>query len=287
MSRNTVTVRIARKIGMRRVADFARRFGVYDNLPNDLTMALGAGETTVLRLTSAFAVFPNGGRYIPPVFYDRLQDPRGRTVWRSDRRSCPACEGVLNETAGPPQMDPWGVQVVSPRTAWEMTSILRDVVLRGTGRGIDFGRPIAGKTGTTSDYKDAWFVGFSPSIATGVYVGYDLPRTIYEGASGGPVAGPIFKQYMMAAHEGRPIEEFTVSPEVKREIEAEERMNILAELQTGPGSTGTASVPATTVKPEPKSKALPEEAPPPSAIVTEEPPPAPAPAPEPKSETRG
>jgi penicillin-binding protein 1A len=287
MSRNTVTVRIARKIGMRRVADFARRFGVYENLPNDLTMALGAGETTVLRLTSAFAVFPNGGRYIPPVFYDRLQDPRGRTVWRSDRRSCPACEGVLNETAGPPQMDPWGVQVVSPRTAWEMTSILRDVVLRGTGRGIDFGRPIAGKTGTTSDYKDAWFVGFSPSIATGVYIGYDLPRTIYEGASGGPVAGPIFKQYMMAAHEGRPIEEFTVSPEVKREIEAEERMNIIAELQTGPGGSGATSAPAATPKLEPKSKAQPEEAPPPSAIVTEEPPPAPAPAPEPKSETRG
>ena len=287
MSRNTVTVRIARKIGMRRVADFARRFGVYDNLPNDLTMALGAGETTVLRLTSAFAVFPNGGRYIPPVFYDRLQDPRGRTVWRSDRRSCPACEGVLNETAGPPQMDPWGVQVVSPRTAWEMTSILRDVVLRGTGRGVDFGRPIAGKTGTTSDYKDAWFVGFTPSIATGVYVGYDLPRTIYEGASGGPVAGPIFKQYMMAAHEGRPIEEFTVSPEVKREIEAEERMNILAELQTGPSATGLTPSPAREAKPEPKSNVQPEEAPPPSAIVTEEPPPAPAPAPEPKGETRG
>ncbi|MCE2889859.1 MAG: penicillin-binding protein 1A [Hyphomonadaceae bacterium] len=234
MSRNTVTVRIARRIGMRRVADYARRFGVYDDLPNDLTMALGAGETTVLRLTSAFAVFPNGGRYIPPVFYDRLQDPRGRTVWRSDRRSCPACDTALNPDAGPPQIDPWGVQVVSPRTAWEMTGILRDVVLKGTGRGVDFGRPVAGKTGTTSDYKDAWFVGFSPSIATGVYVGYDLPRTIYQGASGGPVAGPIFKQYMMKAHEGRPVEDFTASPEVTREIEAEERMNILAELQTNP-----------------------------------------------------
>jgi penicillin-binding protein 1A len=115
-----------------------------------------------------------------------------------------------------------------------MTGILRDVVLKGTGRGVDFGRPVAGKTGTTSDYKDAWFVGFSPSIATGVYVGYDLPRTIYEGASGGPVAGPIFKQYMMKAYEGRPVEDFTASPEVKREIEAEERMNILAELQTNP-----------------------------------------------------
>ncbi|GIU67868.1 penicillin-binding protein 1A [Candidatus Phycosocius spiralis] len=287
MSRNTVTVRIARKIGMRRVADFARRFGVYDNLPNDLTMALGAGETTVLRLTSAFAVFPNGGRYIPPVFYDRLQDPRGRTVWRSDRRSCPACEGALNEAAGPPQMDPWGVQVVSPRTAWEMTSILRDVVLRGTGRGVDFGRPIAGKTGTTSDYKDAWFVGFSPSISTGVYVGYDLPRTIYEGASGGPVAGPIFKQYMIAAHEGRPIEEFTLSPEVKREIEAEERMNVIAELQTNPSDLRPKPSQEIAIKPDPNPITKPVEAPPPSTIVTEEPPPPVAPAPEPKAETRG
>ena len=107
MSRNTVTVRIARRVGMRRVADYARRFGVYDDLPNDLTMALGAGETTVLKLTAGFAVFPNGGRYLPPVFYDRLQDPRGRTVWRSDRRSCPACDVAYDATRAPPAIEPW------------------------------------------------------------------------------------------------------------------------------------------------------------------------------------
>ncbi|GBF58341.1 penicillin-binding protein 1A [Candidatus Phycosocius bacilliformis] len=271
MSRNTVTVRIARRIGMRRVADYARRFGVYDDLPNDLTMALGAGETTVLRLTSAFAVFPNGGRYIPPVFYDRLQDPRGKTVWRSDRRSCLACEGALNLEQGPPRMEPWGVQVVSPRTAWEMTSILQDVVLRGTGRGADIGRPVAGKTGTTSDYKDAWFVGFSPSIATGVYVGYDLPRTIYEGASGGPVAGPIFKQYMTQAHAGRPVEEFVVSPEVKREIEAEARMNVLTGLGNKPSSALPSPVPSAVPRIEPvKAAGVPATAP---AVIEEAPPP--------------
>jgi penicillin-binding protein 1A len=240
LSRNTVTVRIARRIGMRRVADYARRFGVYDDLPNDLTMALGAGETTVLKLTAGFAVFPNGGRYVPPVFYDRLQDPRGRTVWRSDRRSCPACEVAYDPSRAPPAIDPWGVQVVSPRTAWEMTGILKDVILRGTGKGNGIGRPAAGKTGTTSDYKDTWFVGFSPSIATGVYVGYDLPKTIFHGASGGKTAGPIWRKYMVAAHAGRPIEDFTPSAEVMREIEAEERMNILAELQNNPAGAAAA-----------------------------------------------
>jgi penicillin-binding protein 1A len=240
LSRNTVTVRIARRVGMRRVADYARRFGVYDDLPNDLTMALGAGETTVLKLTAGFAVFPNGGRYVPPVFYDRLQDPRGRTVWRSDRRSCPGCEVEYDASRAPPTIEPWGVQVVSPRTAWEMTTILRDVITRGTGKGNGIGRPAAGKTGTTSDYKDTWFVGFSPSIATGVYVGYDLPKTIFNGASGGKTAGPIWRRYMVAAHAGRPMEDFTPSAEVMREIEAEERMNILAELQNNPAGAAAA-----------------------------------------------
>lgn len=240
LSRNTVTVRIARRVGMRRVADYARRFGVYDDLPNDLTMALGAGETTVLKLTAGFAVFPNGGRYVPPVFYDRLQDPRGRTVWRSDRRSCAACETAYDESRAPPAIEPWGIQVVSPRTAWEMTGILRDVITRGTGRGNGIGRPAGGKTGTTSDYKDTWFVGFSPSIATGVYVGYDLPKTIFNGASGGKTAGPIWRRYMVEAHAGRPMEDFTPSAEVMREIEAEERMNILAELQNNPAGAAAA-----------------------------------------------
>jgi penicillin-binding protein 1A len=240
LSRNTVTVRIARRIGMRRVADYARRFGVYDDLPNDLTMALGAGETTVLRLTSGFAVFPNGGRHIPPVFYDRLQDPRGRTVWRSDRRSCAGCDVEYDATRAPPQIEPWGVQVISPRTAWEMTQILREAVVRGTGKGAQFGRPVGGKTGTTSDYKDAWFVGFTPSLATGVYVGYDLPRTIFGGAAGGTVAAPIFRDFMSKAHADRPQEDFTPSAEVMREIEAEERMNILAELQNDPAAAAAA-----------------------------------------------
>lgn len=240
LSRNTVTVRIARRIGMRRVADYARRFGVYDDLPNDLTMALGAGETTVMRLTSGFAVFPNGGRHIPPVFYDRLQDPRGRTVWRADRRSCAACDVEYDANRGPPLIEPWGVQVISPRTAWEMTQILREAVTRGTGKDAQFGRPVGGKTGTTSDYKDAWFVGFSPSLATGVYVGYDLPRTIYGGAAGGKVAAPIFRNFMAQAHADRPREDFTPSAEVMREIEAEERMNILAELQNDPAGAAAA-----------------------------------------------
>jgi penicillin-binding protein 1A len=240
LSRNTVTVRIARRVGMRRVADYARRFGVYDDLPNDLTMALGAGETTVMKMTAAFAVFPNGGRYIPPVFYDRLQDSAGRTVWRSDRRACQACDVDYDVRLGPPKLEPWGVQVVSARTAWEMTSILREAVTNGTGRAAQFSHPVAGKTGTTSDYKDAWFVGFTPSFATGVYVGYDLPRTIFGGASGGSVAGPIFREFMIAALANHPIEQFVPTNEVLREIETESRIGILAQLQSDPAGAASA-----------------------------------------------
>ncbi|MCU0881399.1 MAG: PBP1A family penicillin-binding protein [Hyphomonadaceae bacterium] len=240
LSRNTVTVRIARRVGMRRMADYARRFGVYDDLPNDLTMALGAGETTVLKMTSAFAVFPNGGRYIPPVFYDRLQDSTGRTVWRSDRRACASCDGAYDARLGPPKLEPWGVQVVSARTAWEMSSILREAVTRGTGKPAQFSHPVAGKTGTTSDYRDAWFVGFTPSYATGVYVGYDRPRTIFGGASGGKLAGPIFRQFMMAALADHPIEQFEPSNEVLREIETESRIGILAQLQSDPAGAQAA-----------------------------------------------
>lgn len=239
LSRNTVTVRIARRIGMRRVADYARRFGVYDDLPNDLTMALGAGETTVLKLTAGFAAFPNSGRYIPPVFYDRLQDSRGRTVWRSDRRSCAGCDLPFDPKLPPPHIEPQGNQVISPRTAWEMTTILREVVTKGTGKSAQFSHPVGGKTGTTNDVKDAWFVGFTPSYATGIFVGYDTPRPIAGGSGGGgTISAPIFRDYMSKFMENRPKEEFAPSQEVLREIGAEERMNIIAQLQSNSSAAG-------------------------------------------------
>lgn len=237
LSRNTVTVRIARRIGMRRVADYARRFGVYDDLPNDLTMALGAGETTVLRITSGFAVFPNGGRYIQPVFFDRLQDARGKTVWRADRRSCVGCEAPFDANVPPPHLEAWGKQVISPRTAWEMSTILREAVTKGTGKSAQFSHPVGGKTGTTNDYKDAWFIGFTPSYATGVFVGYDQPKTIAGGAAGGRVSAPIFRDFMMAFLNNKPIEKFEPSSEVLQEMGAQERLNIIAQLQSNPSGS--------------------------------------------------
>jgi penicillin-binding protein 1A len=236
LSRNTVTVRIARRIGMRRIADYARRFGVYDDLPNDLTMALGAGETTVLRITSGYSVFPNSGRYVTPVYFDRLQDARGRTVWRADRRTCPGCEAPFDPSVPPPHLEQWGKQVISARTAWEMTGILREVVTKGTGKSAQFSHPVGGKTGTTNDYKDAWFVGFTPSYATGVFVGYDTPKTIFSGAAGGKVSAPIFREYMVSLMANKPVESFEPSPEVLREIGAQERLNIIASMQANPES---------------------------------------------------
>lgn len=273
LSRNTVTVRIARRIGMRRVADYARRFGVYDDLPNDLTMALGAGETTVLRITAGFAVFPNGGRYISPVFFDRLQDARGNTVWRADRRSCAGCDANFDPSIPPPHLEPWGKQVISPRTAWEMTGILREVVTNGTGRSAQFSHPVGGKTGTTNDYKDAWFVGFTPSYATGVFVGYDQPKTIYSGAAGGKVSAPIFRNFMMSMLADKPIEQFAPSPEVLREIGAQERLNILASLQSGAISAPKASKPkANSEKPADANDKITNDA---NEVIGDEPPPKP------------
>ncbi|MBN8649618.1 MAG: hypothetical protein J0L55_16825, partial [Caulobacterales bacterium] len=135
-------------------------------------------------------------------------------------------------------LEPWGKQVISPRTAWEMTTILREVVTKGTGKSAQFSHPVGGKTGTTNDYKDAWFIGFTPSYATGVFVGYDTPKTIYSGAAGGKVSAPIFRDFMMSFLGDKPVENFEPSAEVLQEIGAQERLNIIAQLQENPNNAG-------------------------------------------------
>lgn len=212
-SRNVMTVRLAKDLGMPLVAEYAKMFGIYDDLKPLLAMSLGAGETTDMRMTAAFATIANGGRRITPTLIDRIQDRYGKTVYRHDERLCDGC--VAGEWAG--QAEPLIIdnreQVLDPMTAYQITSMMEGVVQRGTGTAArQLGRPVAGKTGTSSDYKDAWFVGFTPELAVGVYVGFDQPRNMGRQATGGELAVPIFTDFMEDALKGKPPTPFNMPP---------------------------------------------------------------------------
>lgn len=211
-SRNLMTVRLARLIGMDKISRLAETFGIVDHLEPVLAMSLGSGETTVLRLTAAYGMLVNGGKRIQPTLIDRIQDHNGRTVYRHDQRDCPGCGGIVWHSDLPvPRIEDTREQVVDARHAYQIVSLLQGVVQRGTGTVIaSLGRPLAGKTGTTNDYRDAWFVGFSPDLAVGLYVGYDDPHSLGSRESGGRVAAPIFKRFMAGALEGSAAKPFRV-----------------------------------------------------------------------------
>ncbi|SHE74377.1 penicillin-binding protein 1A [Devosia limi] len=210
-SRNVMTVRLAKDIGMPLVAEYAKLFGVYDTMQPVLAMALGAGETTDMRMTAAYATIANGGRKIVPTLIDRIQDRYGVTVYRHDARLCDGCTASNWQGQGEPLIIDNREQVLDPMTAYQITSMMEGVVLRGTGTGArSLGRPVAGKTGTTNDYKDAWFVGFTPELAVGVYVGYDQPRSMGRAVTGGSFAVPIFTDFVAKALQGTPATQFSV-----------------------------------------------------------------------------
>ena len=179
LSLNTVTVRLAQDVGMPLIGEYARRFGVYDELPNYLSYALGAGETTVMRMVTAYSMFANGGRRVKSTLIDRIQDRYGHTIFKHDARECRGCdaaEGWKNQPE--PQLVDRREQVLDAMTAYQITSMMEGVVQAGTATVLkEVGKPIAGKTGTTNDAKDAWFIGFSPDLVVGLYLGYDKPRT--------------------------------------------------------------------------------------------------------------
>ncbi|MBN8996000.1 MAG: penicillin-binding protein 1A [Rhizobiales bacterium] len=213
LSRNVMTVRLAQDMGMPLVAEYAKRFGIYDNMQPVLSMALGAGETSVLRMVSAYAVLDNGGRAIKPTLIDRIQDRFGRTIFRHEDRVCEACDAQKWEDQDEPEIVDNREQVLDPMTAYQITSMLQGVVERGTGTAVKVvGKPIAGKTGTTNDYKDAWFVGYTPDLVAGLYIGYDRPRSLGRGATGGVLAAPIFAEFMKMALADKPAVPFRVPP---------------------------------------------------------------------------
>jgi penicillin-binding protein 1A len=213
LSRNVMTVRLAQDMGMPLVAEYGRRFGVYDNLAPYLPMALGAGETTVMRMAAGYAVFANGGREVRPTLIDRIQNRFGETVFRHEDRICENCSADAWVGQDEPAITDNREQVLDPMTAYQMTSMLEGVVQRGTGTAARaIGKPIAGKTGTTNDYRDAWFVGYSPDLVVGVYVGFDRPRNLGRGETGGHLAAPIFTEFMQVALSDKPPIPFRVPP---------------------------------------------------------------------------
>ncbi|MBD9371903.1 penicillin-binding protein 1A [Rhizobium sp. ARZ01] len=210
-SRNLMTVRLAQDMGMDIVAEYAERFGVYDKMYPVLAASLGSGETTVLRMVSAYAVLANGGKQIKPSLIDRIQDRYGKTIFSHEERSCEGCNAADWENQEEPAVIDNREQVLDPMTAYQITSMMEGVVTRGTAAGkIKLDRAVAGKTGTTNDEKDAWFVGYTPDLVAGLYIGFDNPAPLGRGATGGSLSAPLFNTFMQAATEGTPPSKFLI-----------------------------------------------------------------------------
>jgi penicillin-binding protein 1A len=234
-SLNTVTVRLAQDVGMPLIGEYAKRFGVYDELPNYLSYALGTGETTVMRMVTAYSMFANGGRRVKATLIDRIQDRYGHTIFRHDARECRGCEAPEGWKNQPePQLVDHREQVLDVMTAYQITSMMEGVVQGGTATVMrEVGKPIAGKTGTTSDAKDLWFVGFSPGLVVGLYLGYDKPRSLGRSAQGGHTAGPIARDFMKFALADKPAIPFRVPAGIKLI-----RVDPKTGMRAGPGDSG-------------------------------------------------
>ena len=237
LSLNTVTVRLAQDIGMPLIGEYAKRFGVYDELPNYLSYALGAGETTVMRMVTAYSMFANGGRRVKPTLIDRIQDRYGHTIFKHDARECRGCDapgGWKNQPE--PQLVDHREQVLDTMTAYQITSMMEGVVQAGTATVLkEVGKPIAGKTGTTNDEKDAWFIGFSSDMVVGIYIGYDKPRPLGRGnaATGGHLAAPIARDFLKLALADKPAVPFKVPAGIKLI-----RVDAKTGMRVGPGDSG-------------------------------------------------
>ncbi len=216
-SRNLMTVRLADHVGMEKIAEYAKRFGIMDNMEPRLSYALGAGETTLLKMTGAYGELVNGGKKITPSIIDRIQDRRGKTIFQHDERACTGCGQLIRwDGQGVPDVPDNREQIANPQTAYQMVSILEGVAQRGTAVKLKaLGRPLAGKTGTTNESKDTWFVGFSPDLVVGVFMGFDEPRSLGKRETGSSVALPVFYKFMEEALKDVPAMPFRTPPGMK------------------------------------------------------------------------
>ena len=207
-SRNLMTVRIAQEIGLNKITNFSKKLKIYEKPEELMSISLGSAETTLLKMTSAYSSFVNGGKLVEPIFIDRIQDSEGKTIFKNQLRFCKDCDLISYTSENLPQIKNNYKQIFSPQTAYQMTSILEGVVQRGTGKKLkDLNLQLAGKTGTTNKNTDAWFIGFTSNLVIGVYVGFDNPRTLGKFETGSKTALPIFKEFVKNSvnnHEARP-----------------------------------------------------------------------------------
>ncbi len=210
-SRNLMTVRIAKILGLEEILNLSKKLNIYEEIPELLSVSLGAAETTLLNLTSAYAPFVNGGKKIEPNLISRIQDRRGKTIFQKKGKTCLGCDKFINENIKLPIIESTYEKVISEETAYQMTSILQGTVQRGTAKKLrSLKVPIAGKTGTTNDNYDAWFIGFSSNLVIGVYIGYDSPKTLGKFETGSKAALPIFKDFIEKALFKEDFEEFLI-----------------------------------------------------------------------------
>ena len=192
-----MTVRIAKILGLDKILDLSKKLEIYDEIPELLSVSLGAAETTLMNLTSAYSAFVNGGKKIEPNLISRIQDRRGKTIFKVKNRKCIGCDKFIEEKLDFPKIENTNEQVFSEETAYQMTSILSGAVERGTAKKLKTLKvPLAGKTGTTNDNFDAWFIGFSSNLVIGVYIGFDNPKTLGKFETGSKAALPIFKSFI-------------------------------------------------------------------------------------------
>jgi len=231
---NQMTVRLARDIGMPLIVEYAKRFGVYDNLPPFLAMSLGAGETTVLRMVTAYSMLDNGGKRVKATLIDRIQDRWGNTIYKHDERICQGCDAEKWANQDEPKLIDKREQVIDPLTAYQITSIMEGVIQRGTGIAIkEVGKHLAGKTGTTNEARDLWFVGYSPNVTFGVFMGYDKPRSLGDSAQAALYTAPIFRDFMKLALKDTPDTPFRVPAGIKL---------ISVDVHSGMRSSGPGSI---------------------------------------------
>ena len=214
-SRNLMTVRIAKDLGLKKLVNFSKQLGIYDNPSELLSISLGSAETTLLKLTSAYCSFVNGGKLIKPIMIDRIQDSEGNTIFNNEKRKCINCDQISSLSNKYPNIENKFPQIFSPETAYQMTSILEGVVQRGTGRKLkNLNLDIAGKTGTTNKNTDTWFIGFTSKLAVGVYVGSDNPTSLGRYETGAKTALPIFKSFMKNAIKKKEARPFKVADNI-------------------------------------------------------------------------
>ena len=214
-SRNLMTVRIAKILGLDKILDLSKNLNIYDEIPELLSVSLGAAETTLMNLTAAYAPFVNGGKKIETNLISRIQDRRGKTIFQVKNRECIGCDKFVNEEFEYPKIKNTNIQVISEETAYQMTSILNGVVERGTAKKLKTLKiPLAGKTGTTNDNYDAWFIGFTSNLVIGVYIGFDNPKTLGKFETGSKAALPIFKNFVENALYKEDFKEFQIPEDI-------------------------------------------------------------------------